>query len=174
MVPDLMMAATDLPDEQAVEQWSEGFISRVARACMRNRVVEYHERPATQEESKGEISPFQALQNSVVHFGEILTATQQPFKKQIDVISRKKSLLEENLAQSNDSLNQSNDKSHEQLHFEDPDDFLRAAIELLDRKMQAEKQKIKDLQQVSNDVLIKVNEVLQTAVNQLLGNNDDV
>ena len=77
MVPDLKMASTDLPDEKAVEQWSEGFISRLARVCLKNRVVQYHDRLDPQEESKAEISPLQALQNSVVQFGEILTATQQ-------------------------------------------------------------------------------------------------
>ncbi len=73
MVPDLKMAATDLPDEQAVEQWSEGFISRLARACMKNRVVQYHERLDPQEEFKDEVTPLQALQNSVVQFGEVIT-----------------------------------------------------------------------------------------------------
>ena len=73
MVPDLKMASTDLPDEAAVEQWSEGFIGRLARACMKNRVVQYHDRLDPQEESKDEVTPLQALQNSVVQFGEVLT-----------------------------------------------------------------------------------------------------
>ena len=66
MVPDLKMAATDLPDEKAVEQWSEGFISRLTRMCMQKRVVQFHQRLDPQEESKAEITPLQALQNSVV------------------------------------------------------------------------------------------------------------
>ena len=73
MVPDLKKASTDLPDEAAVEQWSEGFIGRLARACMKNRVVQFHDRLNPQEESKDEVTPLQALQNSVVQFGEVIT-----------------------------------------------------------------------------------------------------
>ena len=75
MVPDLERAAKDLPDEKSAEQWSEDFISRLARTCMRNRVVQYYERLDPQEENKNEVTPLRALQNSVVQFGEVLTAT---------------------------------------------------------------------------------------------------
>ena len=77
MVPDLKKASTDLPDEKAVEGWCEEFITRLARTCMKNRVIQYHERLDPQEELKDEVSPLEALQNSVLQFGEVLTAIQQ-------------------------------------------------------------------------------------------------
>ena len=69
-------------------------------------------------------------------------------------MSRKKTQLEDELAQNNANVVQSNNKYQQQLQFEDPnDDFTRASIEMLNKKMQAEEQKINDLQQVAKDVL---------------------
>ena len=51
--------------------------------------------------------------------------------------------METKLAQNNGNLIQSNNKYQQQLQFEDPnDDFTKAAIEMLAKKMQAEEQKI--------------------------------
>ncbi len=69
-------------------------------------------------------------------------------------MNRKKTQLEDELAQNNANVVQSNNKYQQQLQFEDPnDDFTRASIEMLNKKMQAEEQKINDLQQVAKDVL---------------------
>ena len=69
-------------------------------------------------------------------------------------MKRKKVKMETKLAQNNANVVQSNNKYQQQLQFEDPnDDFTRASIEMLNKKMQAEEQKINDLQQVAKDVL---------------------
>ena len=86
-------------------------------------------------------------------------------------MSRRKTQMEDELAQNNANLIQSDNMYQQQLQFEDPnDDFIRQSIEMLNKKMQAEEQKISNLQQVAKDVLAKVNKVFQEAVEQLTGN----
>ncbi len=69
-------------------------------------------------------------------------------------MSRKKTQLEDELAQNNANVVQSNNKYQQQLQFEDPnDEITKQTIETLNKKMQAEEQKINDLQQVAKGVL---------------------
>ena len=69
-------------------------------------------------------------------------------------MKRKKVKMETKLAQNNANVVQSNNKYQQQLQFEDPnDEVTKQTIETLNKKMQAEEQKINDLQQVAKGVL---------------------
>ncbi len=119
------------------------------------------------------MSPLEALQNSVLQFGEVLTAIQQQLKKQYNDMSRKKLKKENKLVQGNANLVQSQNKYQQQLKFDDPNEKLtRQMIESLGKEMQAEEKKIQDLQQVAKDVLAKVDQVFQQAIDKLTSDKD--
>jgi hypothetical protein len=61
------------------------------------------------EESKDSVTPLKALHNSVVEFGEVITAIKQQSHKQIDALGRKKIQLESELNQNGDNLIAGND-----------------------------------------------------------------
>ncbi len=164
-----------MPDEKAVEQWSEEFISKLSRVTMKNRVVQFHDRLDPQEELKEDVSPLKALQNSVLQFGEVLTAIQQQLKSQYSEMNRKKLKKEGKLVQGNANLVQHQNKYQQQLHFDDPnDEITRQTIEMLNKKMQGEQRKIEELQQVAKDVLAQVDQVFQQAIDKLTNKKDQV
>ena len=69
-------------------------------------------------------------------------------------MNRKKLKKENKLVQDNANLVESQNKYQQQLKFDDPNvEITKQTIEMLNKKIQAEEQKIKELEEVTKDVL---------------------
>ena len=69
-------------------------------------------------------------------------------------MNRKKLKKENKLVQDNANLVESQNKYQQQLKFDDPNvEITKQSIDMLNKKMQAEEQKIKELEEVTKDVL---------------------
>jgi len=69
-------------------------------------------------------------------------------------MNRKKLKKENKLVQDNANLVESQNKYQQQLKFDDPNvEITKQSIDMLNKKMQAEEQKIKELEEVTKDVV---------------------
>ena len=89
-------------------------------------------------------------------------------------MNRKKLKKENKLVQDNANLVESQNKYQQQLKFDDPNvEITKQSIDMLNKKMQAEEQKIKELEEVTKDVLAKVDQVFQQAIDKLTKKEDE-